>query len=221
MRNNKPPKIRTIISLVKELPYFSFDNLVNLERDRIYLKIIFSRYRKSGKILRLKKGIYVTKEYIDKTEKGNQFSAYLEFVAGIIYSPAYLSLDYVLYKHNLLTEIPRNFTAVTANKTAVFSNDLGNFFYHKIKDDLFRGFEPVKKEGYLIFEATKAKALFDYLYLRKNDIINRSSAEALRLNLEEFGKSDKKEFRGYVKREGSRRMKDIADYLLLKCNSKK
>ena len=213
MGNSKKTKIETIFSAVKTLPYFSLDDLASLEKNKVYLKILLSRYEKSGKAIRLKKGIYAAKDYIDGLEKSDKISAYLEFLAGVLYSPSYLSLDYILYKHNILTEMPVNFTAVTKKKTASFSNILGNFFYHKIKDELFSGYETKKEGDFVIFRATKDKALFDWLYLRKNSIVNKEAAKELRLNLFSFSAKDKKELAKYIKMEGSVKMKEIYHYL--------
>jgi len=143
MRNET--KIEKIFALTKKLPYFDLDILSSVEPNKTYLKILFSRYEKKNRVSRLKKGMYVMKDYLDEVEKRNLFSFYSEFVANILYQPSYLSLDYVLYQYNLLTEIPKNFTSVTTNKTASFSNAIGNFFYHKIKNNLFCGFLILKE----------------------------------------------------------------------------
>jgi len=213
MRNKLEPKIKKIISLVEKLPYFTFDDLSPVEEDRIYLRVLFYRYTKKNKVLRLKKGLYITKNYIDDLQKSNTFSFYLEFLANILYQPSYLSLDYILYFHNLLTEIPTNFTSITKNKTNTFSNKLGNFIYHKIKDELFCGFEITEEGDFSIFKATKAKALFDFLYLRKNLLINKRTVEELRLNLNNFNKDDLNEFKKYIQIENSKRIKEIFNYL--------
>jgi len=122
-------------------------------------------------------------------------------------------LDYVLYGHNILTDIPKNFTSVTKNKTAIFRNKLGVYFYHKIKDELFCGFEIIKEGDFTILKATKAKALFDYLYLRKNIVANKEAFNELRLNLENLTEKDREEFEKYVKIDGSKKMKEILDYV--------
>ena len=215
MGNSYEPKIRQIISLAEHLPYFRLDHLAGIENDKNYLKTLFFRYKKAGKLVSLKKGMYVTKEYIDTIQKSGVFPSYIEFISGILYEPSYLSLDYVLYQHNVLTEIPVNFTLISKKKTARFSNRFGIFFYHKMKSNLFCGFEILHKGDFTIYKATKAKALFDFLYLRKNAIFDRSSAKALRLNLEAFDASDKKEFMGYIKIEGSKKMAEIFKYLFL------
>ena len=201
------------MGLVKTLPYFTFDDLAGVEKDRHYLKVLFSRYGKAGKLVRLKKGIYVKKEYLDDLRNKNAYPAYLEFLASILYTPSYLSLEYILAKHSLLTEEVVSFTCVSRNKTSRFSNQFGNYLYHKIKDLLFIGFKVIKLNGLIIFQATKAKALFDYLYFRKNLLVNKQSVEELRLNLENLKHNDLNELKKYIALEGSKKMKQIYAWL--------
>lgn len=211
--NSKKPKSEKIISLVKNLPYFRVEDLKGLIKNEAYLKIFLSRYQKKGEIFRLKKGLYTTKEFIDNLQKKRELSFYLEFLANLLYPPSYLSLDYILHQYNALTEAPTNFTSITKNKTADFTNQFGNFFYHKIKDKLFSGFRIEKKGDLPVYQATKAKALFDFLYLRKNLIVDKAAAEELRINLDVFDKKDKKELRQYLELEGSEKLKKIFNYL--------
>lgn len=215
MRNKGKSKISAIFSVAEKLPFFTLDDLASMETNKTYLKILLSRYEKSGKAARLKKGVYVAKNYLDVLEKSGRISAYSEFLSGVLYQPSYLSLDYILYKHNILTEAPINFTAVAKKKTISFSNRFGTFFYHKIKPDLFCGFETVQEGGFTIFRATKAKALFDFLYFRKHGIISKEAADELRLNLEVFNSKDKTELKNYIKKEGSKKMKEIYHYLFV------
>jgi len=204
MRNDI--KIKRIIASVENLPYFTLDDLSSIEKNKNYLKILFSRYEKTGKLIRLKKGIYVTERYLLSNREMNK---YHEFLANLLYQPSYLSLDYILCRHNLLTELPKNFTSATKNKTAHFSNKLGNFFYHKIKNELFCGFDIIKEDVFNIMRATKAKALFDFLYFRKNLLTNENAIEELRLNLGEITEKDMEELKSYIKLEKSKKMNEI------------
>lgn len=212
MRNNINLSKNLFIS-VEKLPYFEFSNLRGFGASVSYLRILLARRAKRGDLIRLKKGLYTTKKFIDKTKINGRYSPFLEFLAGQICHPSYLSLDYVLYRNNLITEIPVNFTLITSGKTASFFNQLGNFIYHKIKGDLFCGFEIVKDGEFVIYKATKAKALFDFLYLRKNLLISREIFNELRLNLDELSLKDKKEFKKYVNIDGSKTMLRIYSYL--------
>ncbi len=196
-------------SLVENLPCFNIENLEVLDIKRDYLRIVLSRREKKGDFLRLKRGFYTSKKFIGEAKNKGRYSDFLEFLANKIYFPSYLSLDYTLYQHNLLTEAPVNFTSITKNKTAVFSNKLGNFIYHKVKDNLFCGFNTIKNGDFIIYKATKAKALFDFLYLRKDLISDKNSIKELRLNLDEISPKEKKELEKYIRLEGSKKMKEI------------
>jgi len=215
VRNVKRNKLgsKKAISVAEKLPYFTIESLRSMEKDKNYLKIFLSRYSKKGKIIRLKRGLYVSKNFIDEAQAKGTFSSYLEFLANTIYPSSYLSLEYILYKHNILTEVPVNFTLITTNKTAKFTNKMGSFFYHKIKDSLFAGFKVFEKDGFFIYEATKAKALFDSLYLRKNLLMDKKAVEELRLNVENLNKKDKGELEKYVELENSKKMKGIFNWL--------
>lgn len=210
---NEDIRSKRILQLAETLPSFSAANLAPLGEKRLYLNIILSRFVKRGVLLRLRKNLYVAKSYLDRAERKGIFSDYVEFIANKLYSPSYLTLEYVLHENNLLTELPRNMTSVGMRKTDHFSNELGNFIYHAIKDDLFCGFKVIKKGNFSILKATKAKALFDFLYFRKRLLVDRKAIEALRLNLDEFNKGDFKELEGYVAKEGSVKMKEIINWL--------
>jgi len=210
---NEDIRSKRILQLADTLPSFSSANLAPLGEKRQYLNIVLSRSVKRGVLLRLRKNLYVAKSYLDQAERKGIFSDYVEFTANKLYSPSYLSLEYVLHEHNLLTDLPRNITSVGMRKTDHFSNELGNFIYHTIKEDLFCGFKVIKKGNFSILKATKAKALFDFLYFRKKLLVDRKALEALRLNLGEFNKNDFKELEGYVAKEGSVKMKEIINWL--------
>ncbi|MDO8529614.1 MAG: hypothetical protein Q7S18_03015, partial [bacterium] len=104
---------KIISKSVSSLPYFTLEKLTPIIKNKPYLKIILSRKAKNGEIIRLKKGYYVSKNYLDSAEKRGILSHFVEFTANLIYSPSYLSLEYVLYENNILTEIPKNITSVS------------------------------------------------------------------------------------------------------------
>lgn len=213
MRNRREPLTKEIMGKVEKLPYFTIDNLKIIGAPLYQIRIALSRLEKRGVLVRLKKGFYVSKKFIEKTKMNGMYTPFMEFIATRLYSPSYLSLDYVLYENNLLTEVPVGFTLITRNKTFSISNGLGRFIYRKIKDDLFYGYRVEKRNGYIYYKADKVKALFDFLYLRKKMILNREMAEELRLNLEVLDKSNLKRLKEYVVREGSGRMEEIVKFL--------
>lgn len=213
MRNNTK-RSKTIISLAEKLPVFTLDDFAGIEKDRRYLWLILHRYEKSGQLIRLKKGIYTTAAYVEKMKNRGEIEVFADFLANFLYSPSYLSSETILYRHNILTEIPVNFISIAKNKTSLFTNQLGNFIYHKIKPPLFCGFDLSEENSFSILRATKAKALFDFLYLRKNILPDREAVKELRLNVEHLSRVDIKELKKYLTLDGSKKMKEILNYLL-------
>jgi len=213
MRNNSDSLTRKILLLVEHLPYFTIENLQIIDVPSYQLRIALSRLEERGGIIRLKKGIYTSLKFVEGTRSQGMDTTFIEFIATKIYAPSYLSLDYVLYENNVLTEVPFSLTLITKNKTYMVHNNLGRFIYHKIKDGLFCGYQTVRKNGYIYYKSDKVKALFDFLYLRKNRILNREMAEELRLNLDVFTKSEIRRLKQYCEQEGSRKMKEIFRFL--------
>jgi len=213
MRNSKNTKIGRIIEVARRLPIFTLDDLASIETNKSYLRILLSRQVKQGNVARLKKGTYVAKEYLDGVEKSGRLPAYAEFLAGVLYEPSYLSLEYILHQHNVITESPIAVTAVTRRKTASFSTPFGSYKYHSIASALFTGYTAKRDGDYLIFRASPAKALFDFLYFRKNHLAEKEAIKELRLNLDSLNRSDEKELKRYVLAEGSARMKKIYETL--------
>lgn len=191
------------------MPFFTLDDLASIETNRKYLSILLSRHVKSGNVVRLKKGMYVTRDYLDRVDKSGRTSIYAEFISGILYEPSYLSLEYVLHQHGVMTEMPTAITVVARKKTASFATPFGAYQYHSIKPSIFTGFTSKRDGDYIIFRASLAKALFDFLYFRKVNLIDERIIADLRLNLEVFGENDKEELRRYIDLEGSIRMRNI------------
>jgi len=213
MRNRANSKIGEIIETARHLPVFTLNDLASVETDRKYLSISLSRHVISGDIIRLKKGMYVAKDYLDSVEKSGRVSAYAECLAGLLYGPSYLSLEYVLHQHGIITEMPTMVTIVSRKKTASFATPFGTYRYHSIKPALFVGYASKRDGDYLIFRASPAKALFDFLYFRKNQLSDKEAIGELRLNLEALKRNDKAELMRYVDLEGSTRMRDILKIL--------
>ncbi len=206
-------KPKEILLKLARMPYFTIGGLSVFDLSSVYLRVFLSRLEKRGDIIRLKRGLYTSRTYCDAVKNRGKWPQYLEFIAAQFYSPAYLSLDYELYRHNLLTEMPVNFTLVTANKTAVFKNALGLFSYHKVKEPLFCGYKTSADGGFPVYRASKAKALFDFIYLRRNLLAGGRAFKALRLNLELLSKADISEFKKYAVISKTAKMAAAADWI--------
>lgn len=164
---------------------------------------------KKGSLLSLKKGFYSSKEYIEKQPPQAR-----EYLANILYYPSYLSLEYALAKEGLIPEAVYVYTSIALKPTQTFTNSLGTFIYRSIKPDLFSGYTSTRfTENYQIKIASRAKALFDLLYLKvlpDTSSGKRQVIADLRINWSLVNIDDLREFQGYVEASQSPKMKQVS-----------
>jgi len=159
-------------------------------------------------LINIKNGWYVSQPYINKIQN---LEAYKEYLANQLRKPSYLSLEYVLSKYGLIPEAINSWTSITQKSTRQYENKFGNFIYQNIKKSLFYGYEKRMNSVYQIYEATKAKALFDFLYLKINlsENLEYELNEGLRINWGEFSAKDMLRISQYVKKADSKKMNTI------------
>ncbi len=192
----------------KNLVILNKELLKTLEPRENVLDANIKYWIKTGKFIVIKKGKYILKERFEKLESKNNL---LEYIAGQIMQPSYLSTEYVLAKYQILSESVQTVTSVTTKKTKAIKNDLGSFQYYSISEKLFTGYE-IKKEGDLIYaEATKPKVLFDFLYFRflKEFNVNIKIIDNLRLNWENISLNEFKKAESYLKLTNSKKVREI------------
>ncbi len=195
--------MKDLLKKLYHLAFFTKNDLrILLDAPANTLDSIIFRLSKNGDLIQLKNGYYTTQQYYNQLLPAQRLN-FAEFIAGILYPPSYLSLEYVLTKHNLLTEGVLQYTSVSLKKTNFFENQLGTFTYKNIQKSLFTGFETRYFADNKYYEATKAKALFDYTYYRLSSINPYNQhynffAEQ-RINTADLSTSEKKEFQSYVR----------------------
>jgi len=192
--------------VLQKLPYFNKVTLGDvLDKSGENLNYWIKKLIREGGLIVLKKGLYVARLYLLTLEKNPSLrEGYLEYLANIIRYPSYISLEYVLSKYGLIPEGVFAITSVTLKSSRVYKNSLGNFIYRNIKEEMFFGFADRDFEGKRLKMATKAKALFDFLYYKKAISLND-----LRINWEVFLPSDKEEFAAIVKKSDSPKMERV------------
>ncbi len=202
------------LSSLESFPYFTIEAVKQLLGDESVaagtIQTALYRWMKAGQIIQLKKGVYMTRRFFEQHRADADFAP---MVSTILISQSYLSLEYVLQRSAILTEMTYPVTAVTLKQTRVFENKLGTFTYRNIKADLYQGFAFSEYMGIPIAQAMVAKALFDFLYLRpwkgSKRLADYNLAEDLRLNLEDFSESDQVEFATFVEISKSKKMNQI------------
>lgn len=177
------------VAAVGSFPVISKDLLDHLSWSPEQQNLQLVRWTGQGRLIRLKRGIYVL-----PTEKQKiKFSRL--WLANALYSPSYLSLEFILSWHDLIPERVSVLTSVSRKKTATFDNPLGHFEYHHVRDELFFGFEEKKDEfGALVLMASPEKALLDLAYLKPGWELSKTYLlKALRLQqLESLRKNELK-----------------------------
>ncbi len=183
---------KTNLRLFQDNSNFSFDKNIQ-------------NWLKRGIIKKLKNGLYVTEKYLLKEKESD---LYQEFIANKFVYPSYLSGEYVLQKYNILTEAIYGITSVTAKSTRNYENFLAVFRYYNIKKELFLGWQEIDFRKNKILIATKAKALFDFIYLKKDAFqgFSQKEIEELRLNLDEMKTGDLKELKKYIDLSKNKKM---------------
>jgi len=202
------------LSSLESFPYFTIEAVKQLLGDESVaagtIQTALYRWMKAGQIIQLKKGVYMTRRFFEQHRADADFAP---MVSAILIPQSYLSLEYILQRSAILTEMTYPVTAVTLKQTRVFENKLGTFTYRNIKADVYQGFIFSEYMGILIAQATVAKALFDFLYLRpwkgSQRLAGYDLVEDLRLNLEDFSENDQVEFSTFVEISKSKKMDQI------------
>ncbi len=203
-----------ILASLANLPYFTIEGVKQLLDEPSLvdasLRTAIYRWTKAGDVIRLKKGVYMTRHFHETHQRDEDFAS---MVSAILIPQSYLSLEYVLQRNGILTDITYPVTAVTLKQTRVFENKLGTFSYRNIKPALYYGFTFSEYSGVPIASATTAKALFDFLYLRKLPKYSANErdnlAEKLRLNLDVLSTEDRLAFTGFVGHSQSKKMERV------------
>lgn len=194
---------KSILALLDSLPYFTTEAVKQLNGDEFTasgtIQTALYRWMKCGQVIQLKRGVYMPRRFYELHRGEENFSM---AVSSILIPQSYVSLEFILQRHSILTETTYPISAVTIKNTRMIENSLGTFTYRHLKKDLYRGFAIFDYFGISFAQASVAKALFDFLYLRPSpgDMLfyPYNMAEDLRLNLEDLTDEDRNEFEALV-----------------------
>ena len=154
----------------------------NHSREAVHSGI--SRSLKSGDILKLKRGLYLFGERLQKN------SVSLFVIANKMYSPSYISFETALSHHGLIPEaVFVTTSACHQRKKKQFHTTYGDYTYDFIPCfPFFMGIEHSKEKGGVLI-ANPLKALFDLVYCRRKRYSDLEDLETdWRVDLEALGK---------------------------------
>ena len=197
---------KNLLEQLKPLPHFTKSTVRQLG-EQLGLKIAtvdvyISRFFKSREIIQLKKGLYVSADFLSKNKDDISYSFYL---ANIIRTPSYVSSWAALQYYNLATEAIRSVTSITPKVTKNYETKAGNFSYQSINKEFFSGFSLIKGK-FDFFIAPPAKALFDLLYFKTHQFRGvkekeiKTLIEELRIDFDETSKDEQKNFYLLIKK---------------------
>lgn len=181
----------------------TLSQFVELSDNSLYANI--KRWLKSGRLISLKKGLYVTADYLAAQRN---MRSYTEFVANKLREPSYLSMEYMLQHYNIISEAVYGFTSVTRKSKRIYTNAFGVFVYRNMKETLFTGYVIQRIDDFQVKVATKAKALFDYFYYKLFRIpeVDAGLVASFRLNYDELTSAELKEFAAYCRLAQTKKM---------------
>ena len=153
-------KWRDLLASLGREPVFSASLLQTGEVSRKELSVQLSRWVKTGRLIQLRRGVYVIAQPYRQTEP-HPF-----LVANTLRKNSYVSLQSSLAFHGLIPEYVPVCTSVTTGRSEQLETALGIYAYRRINPDYFFGFEQqVVAPGQGAFVAVAAKALLDLVYL--------------------------------------------------------
>jgi len=140
------------------------------------LRLQLDRWCKSGRLVRLTRGVYCLAEPYRKC-KAEPF-----YIANALKKPSsYVSLQSALARYGLIPEFVPETTSVTIGRPGVIDTALGRFSYRHMAAKHYWGYETVSSSDSLpVIVAKPEKALLDLVYLTPGGA-EMSSLEELRL----------------------------------------
>ena len=153
-------KWRELLSSLGHEPVFSASLLQAGAVGRKELSVQLSRWVRSGRLVQLRRGVYMIARPYRKIEP-HPF-----LLANSLRRNSYVSLQSALAFHGLIPEYVPVCTSVSTGRSEQLETALGTFIYRRIKVDYLFGFgQQEVAPNQLAFVAVAEKALLDLVYL--------------------------------------------------------
>jgi predicted transcriptional regulator of viral defense system len=153
-------KFEELLEIVSDLPLFRGSLLLAGDRDPGDVRRQLSRWTSSGKLLQLRRNVYVLARPWRRVEP-HPF-----VIANELQRPSYVSLQTALAYHGMIPEAVPVTTSVTTGRPSQLETPLGTFLFRHLQPAAFFGYRQIRlsphQEGLV---AEPAKALLDLAYL--------------------------------------------------------
>jgi len=126
-------------------------------------------------------------------------------IANRLYEPSYVSLDTALSFHGIIPETIYGVTSVTPKATRRFEVEGIIYSYSRVKQQVYSGYRPIKRQNTIVFMAEPEKALADYLYFID---LKKRGLHYERLNLKKIKRGKLLKYIRIYKRPGMFKLMD-------------
>lgn len=147
------------VAVVGELPVFETGALLVGEVDQRDVRRQLSRWVSAGKVLQLRRGLYVL------APQHQRIRPHPFLIANKLVHGSYVSLHSALAFHGLIPEAVVAVTSVTHRRGRSFDTPFGVFTFQNLKRELFTGYVAHDLGGQKAYVATPEKALADLIHL--------------------------------------------------------
>ena len=142
----------------------------------------------SGKVIRLKKGLYVVDPSVSRVALST------ELIANHVYASSYVSMSSALRYYGLIPETVYTIQSMTIKHSRSFETPIGRFDYTFINREAFHiGITSINKQSYAFLMATPEKALCDLI--ANSPQVNLRYAKDVEVYLEDDIRMDIDDFR--------------------------
>ena len=108
-----------LLEPLERLPYFTFEGFKQVigadETEAQRARDLVSHWSKRGHLIRLKKGVYMSRRFYELHRNEASFAP---AVSAILLPQSYISLEYVLQRAGVLTDVTYPVTAITHEEHA-------------------------------------------------------------------------------------------------------
>ena len=157
-------KFESLVEIVGDLPCFDMPLLVQaFTVKRPVLRVQLSRWMESGKVIGLRRGVYLL------APAYRRVSVNTAVLANQLYSPSYLSGLWAMGYYDIIPEHVVWLTSVTSRVPRHFENAVGVFDYRNVKQSFFFGYGTKKIGSQEVLVADPEKALLDYWHLTSGE----------------------------------------------------
>lgn len=153
-------KFDEVLEILGDEPVFSSSLLLAGTRDPQDLRRQLSRWVNTGKLIQLRRSLYILADIYRKK------NAHPFLLANRMKDASYVSLQSALGYYGLIPEYVPVVTSVTTGRPEKLETAAGNFIFRHIKKRFFSGYVSERVvDGQSVFIASPEKALLDLIYL--------------------------------------------------------